>query len=177
MNLKYPLFLPNNGVHGAPQTLKDTTVPCWHILSPPITNSTPAMERSKNKEMMTWHLSLYLAIYISQIIRGTCSWTFGVRTQVDLLRRKYKVDKIGRQKTRSLFQGRTPLLYKSYLFFPFLLKPRFFTYIFCQLYILETTFSFSNLCDVKACIFVTHKLFHLDVLFDNLFYLPYKLKI
>ena len=110
MNLKYPLFLPNNGVHGAPQTLKDTTVPCWHILSPPITNSTPAMERSKNKEMITWHLSLYLAIYISQIIRGTCSWTFGVRTQVDLLRRKYKVDKIGRQKTRSLFQGRTPLI-------------------------------------------------------------------
>ena len=35
---------------------------------------------------------------------------------------------------------------------------------------------FSNLCDVKACTFVTHELFHLDVLLDNLFYIPYKLK-
>ena len=66
---------------------------------------------------------------------------------------------------------------------PFLLKPWFFihflgfsTYILCPSYILVITFFFSNLCDVKAYTFVTHELFHVDVLLDNLFYLPYKLK-
>ena len=65
----------------------------------------------------------------------------------------------------------------------FLLKPWFFipflgfsTYILCSFYILSITFFFSRLCDVKACIFVTHELSHLDVLLDNLFTLQYKLK-
>ena len=64
---------------------------------------------------------------------------------------------------------------------PFLLKPWFFIifffffflwfsmYILCQLYILAITFFFSRLCEIKACIFVTHKLSHRDVLLDSLY--------
>ena len=49
-------------------------------------------------------------------------------------------------------------------------------YILCPLYILAITFFFSRYYDVKACIFVTHELSYRDVLLDNLFTLPYKLK-
>ena len=65
----------------------------------------------------------------------------------------------------------------------FLLKPWFFIpflgfsmYILCSFYILAITFFFSRLCDVKAYIFFSHELSHQDVLLDNLFTLPYKLK-
>ena len=49
-------------------------------------------------------------------------------------------------------------------------------YILCLLYILANTFFFFGHYDIKTCIFVTHELFHQDVLLDNLSTLPYKLK-
>ena len=49
-------------------------------------------------------------------------------------------------------------------------------YILCPLYILANTFFFFRHYDVRACIFVIHELSHQDVLLDNLFTLPYKLK-
>ena len=64
-------------------------------------------------------------------------------------------------------------LLKPWLFILFL---GFLTYILCQLYILAITFDFSRFYDVKVCIFVTHEISHQDVLLDNLFTLPYKLK-